>query len=298
MKARDRSTHSGSESAILLAVIVGTPASVCAAEPLETIREAFRVSSHGLTSGTGKGVYRHYRAIGAGDWQLMQDADLTTSFDGRKYHIDLVYRRDELRKDHVRRIIYDGKTVTEAWFTPAQHPTGAEARVSRPLGNGGGLSRPWNGVFPWDVSQLVRNVWDPETSVRGARAQDLEIVQTAVGDLVMSHRLIGRDRVRFQFPHQSGFNIGRLQHFNEGQTVPTRDVRVEWKQDPSGLWCVRSLDETQVLRDAKNAVWRVRDVLKYTEFEPNAKVDPRLFTEAALRLPSRSRIIDDRPGAQ
>ena len=61
---------------------------------------------------------------------------------------------------------------------------------------------------------------------------------------------------------------------------------------------VRSLDETQVLRDAKNAVWRVRDVLKYTEFEPNAKVDPRLFTEAALRLPSRSRIIDDRPEAR
>ena len=88
MNTRHRSTHLGSEWAILLAVILGTPAWVCAAEPLETIREAFRVSSQGLTSGAGKGVYRHYRAIGTGDWQLMQDADLTASFDGRKYHID------------------------------------------------------------------------------------------------------------------------------------------------------------------------------------------------------------------
>jgi hypothetical protein len=43
---------------------------------------------------------------------------------------------------------------------------------------------------------------------------------------------------------------------------------------------------------------RIRDVIKYTEFQPNAKVDPRLFTEAALGLPSRSRIIDHRGGAR
>jgi hypothetical protein len=298
MEMRWSSSRLGDPFAILGVVLLAASAWAGDAGPSETIREAFRASSRGLTSGIGEGTYRHYRAVAEGDWQLKVDADVSTYFAERRYHIDLVLHRDELRKEDERRIIFDGEAVTEAWFMPAQHPTGAQAYVSLPPQNGDDLSRPWNGVFPWDVAQLSRNVWDLEQLTRKADRVELEIAQTTQGDLIMTHRLVGRDWIRIECPRRFGFNIAHFQHFNEGQKEPAREVRVEWKQGPSGLWLVRSMDETQVLRDAKRSAWRIRDVLKYTEFEPNAKVDPRMFTEDSLGLSPGSRIMDGRPGGK
>ena len=85
---------------------------------------------------------------------------------------------------------------------------------------------------------------------------------------------------------------------NFGQAQPAEDVRIEWKQSPNGLWYVRSIDKTDVFRDPRIPVARIRNVLKYTEFQPNAKVDPKLFMEPALGLPSGSPILDWRPGAK
>src|SRR5262245_10339173 len=95
MRIRRCSVCIEAKRALLLAVLLASPPWVRGVEPLETIREAFRASSQGLTSGIGKGTYRHYQAIPGGDWQLREDADLTTYFDGKKYHIELIYHRDE-----------------------------------------------------------------------------------------------------------------------------------------------------------------------------------------------------------
>jgi hypothetical protein len=298
MGIRQHSVRLRTERTFLLAIVLATPACVLGAEPLETIREAFRASSQGLTSGVGSGTYRHYRAFAGGDWQLKVDADVSTYFVGRRYHIDLVLHRDDLRKNVARRIIYDGEAVTEAWFTPSIHPTGAQAHISRAIDDGDGLSRPWNGVFRLDVAQLSRSVCDPERLTRGAGAMDLQIAQTSQGELVVTRRLVGRDWIRIQCPGRFGFNIAHLQHVGEGQKEPAREVRVEWKQSLDGLWYIRSVDETLVLRNEKGAIWRVRNVLKYTQFEPNAKVAPKMFTEESLGLPSKSRITDGRPGAK
>jgi hypothetical protein len=84
---------------------------------------------------------------------------------------------------------------------------------------------------------------------------------------------------------------------NVDQAEPAEDVRVEWKHSPIGLWYIESIDKTDVSGDPKIPVARIRNVLKYTEFQPNAKVDPKLFMQASLGLPSRSPILDLRPGA-
>jgi hypothetical protein len=78
MRIPQRSGHLGAGRTLLLAVVLAAPGRVCGAEPLETICAAFRAASQGLTSGIGKGNYRHYEAVTGGDWQLKQDADLTT----------------------------------------------------------------------------------------------------------------------------------------------------------------------------------------------------------------------------
>jgi hypothetical protein len=299
MRDSQRSVRIEAELALLLAVVLTTPGRVPGAEPLETIREAFRASSQGLSSGIGKGSYRQYRAITGGEWQLVQDADLTTYFDGKKYHIELIYHLDEYSRVDSRRIICDGESVTEARFTPRINPTGAEGRALKPE-DFGGVSRPTQAQFPWDVSQLSRNVWNPDRLIRNVTPQRIEIEQTAEGDLVGSHPLVNTDRVRVRFecPRHTGFNLARMRVFNVGQAEPSQDVRVEWRQTRTGLWYIRSINETRVLSHPRPTVSRTRNVMKYTEFQANVEVDPKLFTEDALGLPSGSRVLDRRPGAK
>jgi hypothetical protein len=302
MRIQQRTGHLGTGWPLLLVVVLAAPGRVRGAEPQETICAAFRAASQGITSGTGKGTYRHYEAIAGGDWQLKQDADLTTYFDGKKYHIELQYHRDEVTKVKVdsRRIVFDGKVVTEAMFAPTINPTGAMGRLCQPEDFGSGVSRPSEAGFPWDVALLVGNIWHPERVIKNVAPQRIEIRQTPGGDLVGSYPLGSTDRVRVQFecPRDSGFNLARMQVFNVAQAEPAEDARIEWKQSPTGLWYVRSIDKKAVFRDPRIPVARIRNVLKYTEFQPNASVDPKLFMEPALGLPSRSPILDWRPGTK
>jgi hypothetical protein len=111
MRIPQRSAHLRAMRALLLTALLTVPASAPGAEPLEMICQAFRSSSQGLTSGIGKGIYRHDRAIGEDEWQLSRDSDVTTYFDGQKYHLELVFHRDDQRHEDVRRIIYDGRDI-------------------------------------------------------------------------------------------------------------------------------------------------------------------------------------------
>ncbi len=107
--------------------------------PLDVVREACRASSGGLTSGVGRGIYRHYEAVPGGNWQLKIDAELRVHFDGRKYRVDLKFDRDFLGLD-ARRIIYDGEAIADAMFSRNIHPSGAQAWLSRPRDYDHGLA--------------------------------------------------------------------------------------------------------------------------------------------------------------
>jgi hypothetical protein len=59
-----RLTHRpGALAGLVLAAVLSTPMCVRGEEPLAIVREAFRASSTGLESGSGKGVYRVYESI-------------------------------------------------------------------------------------------------------------------------------------------------------------------------------------------------------------------------------------------
>jgi hypothetical protein len=151
---------------LLVVSLLITPVQARAADPMETICLAFRSSSKGRHSGIGKGKYRHYDAVPGGDWQLKLEANILAQFDGRKYHVDLTFDRDDLQKLDSRRLFYDGEKITVAIFTPRAHPTGAHAYVITPNDLGDGLARGAWGEFQWDVTNLARNVWDPDRLMR------------------------------------------------------------------------------------------------------------------------------------
>jgi hypothetical protein len=264
---------------LLLAAVLGAPAWVRGEEPLEMVSEAFR-ASQGLISGVGKGVYRHYRTIGQEDWHLDRDADISTYFDSSKYHIEFVYHLDEVLNEQARRIIYDGRTIIGS----SLKAKGEDRFRFKVEDEGDGLARPYSAGFPWDIAHLSGTVWNPEREIRDPTVQRLEVGITSQRDVSGAYVLSENNRVqvRFECSGRFGFNLTRRQLFNMGQPKPKRDVRLEWKQSPNGPWYVRSLDDVRVVHDARFGIMRVRDVLKYTEFEPNAKVDARRFMEAAL----------------
>jgi hypothetical protein len=289
---------------VLLAGVLEAPAGVHGAEPIELVREAYRNSSKGLASGVGRGRYRHYEAVPGGDWQLKVDSSLEAHFEGRKYHIDLTFARDGIMGLDARRIIYDGAAITDASFTPKAHPTGADARVLAPQDDGSGLARLAWGEFPWDVTNLARNVGDPEHLIRVLGAGRIEFTQTPEGDLVGSYSHFNSNGesgglVRFECPRKFGFNLAREQIFNnQGEGRAARESNLQWKQDPNGLWYVTSALVTyEMSDDTGKLVGLVRAVIMYSLFEPNAKVDASMFTEKSLQLPAGSPIVDVRPGA-
>lgn len=196
------------------------------------------------------------------------------------------------------RFVFDGETVRTACFSPRVRSTGAQGLVSRPVILGDGLSRPDTVNFFWDITKLARQVWNPETLLQGTGPPEFEIKVNSEGDIIGTYLLIGaaRDRVRFECPRRFGYNIGGLQVFKSDAVRPVQECRLEWKESPGGLWHVRSLDEAFVFSEDGHSAGRVRRVLKYSTFEPNAKVDASKFTEESLELPDGSSIVDNRNG--
>ena len=73
------------------------------------------------------------------------------------------------------------------------------------------------------------------------------------------------------------------------------DTSLMWQQDPSGLWYIKSLQESfQTYKVGGKPEVRFRAVMMYAKFDPNAKVDPKFFAVDRLELPANSQAIDNR----
>ena len=252
----------------LLTIALAAPSWAEGAEPLETIRAAFRASSDGLISGAGKGKYRRYEALPGKDWELKVEADVSTYFAGSKYHIDLNFLRDGLRGNTSARSICDGKLVTITWFSPSIHPIGAHTIVEAPTSYGRDLCPPEDGTFPWDVAHLSGHVWNGYGLLDVLNAGRIDFAETSEGDLIGIERTrINRSQTRMECPGRFGFNVARVQYSVEGEDHPRIDYAVQWKQHPSGLWYVTSFQNTFDLPSSTNKLEkRVREVLMYSRF--------------------------------
>ncbi len=281
-----------------LAVALSAPWCTHGAEPSEIVGAAYRASSQGLKSGIGKGRYRRYQATPGGDWELRVDAEVSTYFDGNKYHIDLTFVRDSLRHNTAAHIVYDGRLVMMTWFSPNIRPVGAHTIVEVPNDYGDMLRRPDDGTFPWDVAQLSGHVWNGERLIGDVAAGKLMFTETPAGDLVGTNPIvINRSRTRIECPRRFAFNIAKAEFSVMGEDRPRTEYLLQWKQEPGGLWYVTVVQKTSEFRTPADKVFRLdRKVLMYSRFEPNAKVDQGLFTEESLQMPDGCRIMENRRG--
>lgn len=210
----------------------------------------------------------------------------------------MTFLRDGLRGNTSARIICDGKLVTITWFSPNIHPIGAHTIVEAPTSFGRDLCPPEDGTFPWDVAHLSGHVWNGHRLIDEVSAGRINFTETSAGDLVGTNTLVtSLSRTRMECPRRFGFNVARVQFSVAGEEHPRIEDALQWKQDPSGQWYVTSLQETLDLPGPTNKLEkRIRKVLMYSRFEPNAKVESSRFTEASLQMPDGCRIIELRPG--
>jgi hypothetical protein len=276
---------------ISLAVVFASLVSVSGEEPLQKMRAAWVDSSTGLASGSGKGAFRRYESVAGGEWELTVDSEITTHFVGRNYYVELVYN-PELRGLKCRRIMKTDRSLRTALFSPGWLARG-QMRDIVPENPGKGLAPPSGGEFPWDVSALPLNVWDFDRLFRHVPLKNINVVETSEGDLIGSYQMENDPtRVRFECPKRFGFNIARIHFSDPAVGLPSLEFRMEWKQAESSLWYVRSLQHEWLVRSDKK---RIRDVLKYSDFKPNVKVDPNIFTTEYLRMPMGAQEPGERP---
>ncbi len=276
----------------LIAGICGGVVSARGDEPLERIREASAASLSGLTSGSGRGMFRQYESVGGGEWQLTVDAEITTHFTGRDYYVELIYN-PEVRGIKCRRILRADRSLRTAWFSPGWLTRG-QVREMNHTDYGDGLTRPSQADFPWDVSALPLNVWNVERLVKQVAPQKIEVVENSEGDLIGSYST-GTDgsRVRFECPKRFGFNVARIQFPDPVEGLPPLECRIEWKQAESSHWFVRSIQHEWLIRNREPK--RIRQVLKYSDFKPNVKVDASIFTTEYLEMPMAAKAPGDGP---
>lgn len=276
---------------LLAAAMPGSPGALGADEDLGAIvRRAFEASAAGLRSGRGKGTYRAdvgIRAAGSVEWKTTIEADVRTFFDAGRYHIDLHYRLEPMEISD-RKIAYDGAAIAVTRFSRLISRTGAETDVFPP--GKGFVTRPSLAEFPWDVSNLPGNVFDLDRF-----GKVVVFSRDASGDIVAAYRVgapADPTLIRCVFAKALGDNITSVEFLVEGETKVVHSFKLEWKRRADGPWHAVSLEESFFPRSGEPPF---RDRFVYDEFEPNAEVDPALFTRSSLGIPPGSRIIDRRP---
>ncbi len=120
----------------------------------------------------------------------------------------------------------------------------------------------------------------------------ITVAQTPNGDWEFRYRVTNSPKlvVAVEASREAAFHIASDKVLVDGRKEPATLFTAKWAKWGDDTWYVKSLVEEFNLKDQS-----VREELDYDTFEPNAKIDPKLFTEAALDMPPGSRIIDQRP---
>ncbi len=241
-------------------------------------------------------MYRCYEAVGTGDWELKLDAEITTHFVGRNYYIELVYY-PENRGIKCRRIMKNERSLRTASF-PLGWVSRGPIREIPSENYGDGLDRPSGAEFPWDISMLSFNVWNVDQLIKRVAPERIKVVRTSEGDIMGSYPLNGNElfQVRFECPKRFGFNIAKFECTGPDDDPLPHVYRIEWKKAETGVWYIWRLQEDWA--GSPDGMQRRRRILKYSDFKPNAKVDPDVFTAEFLGTPMRPEISDKRAGGE
>jgi hypothetical protein len=262
---------------------------------LEVVQEAYRTSVDSIRSGAGKGRFIiDKRASPDSDWVVVREADFEAAFLDNRIWVKLQGVGGILEYDR-QIVIYDGSLIATSSFSDRVKPFGGEGQLFPARVLPGGVVLTAIGGIPWSPASLPETIIDLNLVVESVGASGVELQKQESGSIVGVYRIKGASGVSVEFTCDAiaGYNVTKVVASNAGWEWPATVVDMEWKLSKDYWWVTR-VSETQ--RDEKGHESRSR--WEYTEFEPNAPVDPSLFSLAALDLPPGARIVDHRPDVE
>jgi hypothetical protein len=281
---------------LTLLILITTPFAVFSAEmedgqALRIVKEAWKASQENLRSGRGSGTYVAYVAKpGESSMKLVSEAKVKVDFNDGAYRVELHYTKESFGMSK-RTIIYDRSAVLASMFSDRISPKNAMGEVYKEsMGDGPSIAG-----FPWNVRKLPSAIIDFDRVAKRYGSDAVRVEEKNGGLLEGRYRLNKYIGVVFVAPKESGFNITSLKAEREGSQHPSQEYIVEWKKT-AGVWIINSFVETVGEPDDRELL-RTREEFRYDDFEPNAKVSPKLFTIDALELPDGARFLDQRPEA-
>ena len=94
---------------------------------------------------------------------------------------------------------------------------------------------------------------------------------------------------------KANYNPTRFRVLHSDWDRDSEECTAKWKKSGE-VWYVEELDMTMRIRLSDKPTYRMtHSIYRCESFEPNAKIDPQLFTLDCLTIPAGTRTLDRRP---
>lgn len=258
--------------------------------PLQLAVEASMNAAKATQSATGVATFEYHQQLpGDNELRLFAKGRMRVYYDRGKYHLRLRYDERDGWGPHERAVIFDGETAQVVYFSKRIRPAGCEVWVHRGVRESG-LD------IPTDPAQLWREFGNIAKLPKSPDIEGLKVAELGGGAARLTYRLKGApqvSRLELEVGPASGYNPTRFRVFLTGWDEPLQDYTAEWAK-AGGAWYVRRLTQEFTFR-REGGITRRKSVIRYEEFEVNAKVGPKLFTLGSLNIPAGTRTLDHRP---
>jgi len=242
--------------------------------------KAYRDSLRALRSGSGSGTFEFYiQGPNEKEPQLTHGANFTLHFDHKRYYVDLRYQKHTAGA--VRQIfIHDNSAAFASTFGKRAH----EAEVFET-----GIDSSYS-AFPRDPSRVAKPRIDVDKWIANA-GDDIRVEELPEGGFTV-HVQKGDVHESCTALARFGYNLSTWKVEVEGRPDYAQQEQATWKK-AGYVWHRSSAEELR-----KTANGRARSVLRFTDFQANVAISPKLFHLAALELPVGAGILDRRENAE
>ncbi|MFO7907053.1 MAG: M56 family metallopeptidase [Planctomycetota bacterium] len=258
--------------------------------PLERIAEASRASWDTIDSAVGVGTYEsHHQGENGEQLTLRTKAKVRVYCDAEKYRLEFEYDRWEGRpSDREAVVIGNGTRAYLVRYSQNISPHGCAGHILSEVDEALEYAR----CYVDDPAHLQRRMLRVHELLKSE--EPIEVIRHRWGYRGKFRPKSGRGlTIEFDAHTQLGYRIAASRQYNKGADEPCSVRRAVWKEGRA-FWYVKSVVEEYDSRRVNRTGEYRRHVLRYDNFQPNAKVDPELFVLESLDIPFGTRFIDHR----
>jgi hypothetical protein len=276
-------------------------------DPLSRARDAVRANASAIRSYAGIVSFEgYYQEPEDEKLQLNSKGRANVYYDGGRYHFRVKYETRLVKVRQVGRpgervvegkpddlaIIYDGTKAQVVTYSRNIRPANCEIEVFRDLDDVGHL-------VTADPARFLLHFVGLDEQLRTLKRDAIAVTDLGSGTWRISFepKAVPKAKVEVEVSSKAGYNPTRYRVVLPGWGEPTQEYSARWKK-VGDIYYVEQVVMVKRRLHHHETGYRMsmsRSVFQYKSFEPNVKVDAKLFTLDCLAIPPRTRTLDLRP---